>query len=66
MKSTPQSLNSCAKFCTLEFAPLCGSDGRTYSNECLLDVENCKAGVRGDAAITKAHDKACEDVTDSQ
>ena len=54
------NVDNCAKFCTLEFAPLCGSDGRTYSNECLLEVENCKRNLKGDEPVSKAHDKPCE------
>jgi len=40
---------------------LCGSDGKTYSNGCHLEVENCKAKIRGEEEVTKLHDKSCED-----
>ena len=32
----------CGEFCPFIYEPVCGSDGKKYSNECLLDIEKCK------------------------
>lgn len=33
----------CNAVCAPDFRPVCGSDGRTYVNECALRVEACKS-----------------------
>ncbi|XP_035709385.1 agrin isoform X4 [Folsomia candida] len=33
----------CGESCSMDFAPICGSDGKTYSNECIMRQEACRS-----------------------
>ena len=46
----------CPNDCGKDFAPVCGSNGRTYNNHCLLKQESCNKRIR----ITKASDGPCK------
>ncbi|KAJ3103594.1 hypothetical protein HDU97_010014 [Phlyctochytrium planicorne] len=50
------------KICTADFKPVCGSDGKTYTNICQLDVAKCKleASSNGARDLTVKSQGACK------
>eukprot|EP00933_Yihiella_yeosuensis_P084572 TRINITY_DN99127_c0_g1_i1.p1 TRINITY_DN99127_c0_g1~~TRINITY_DN99127_c0_g1_i1.p1 ORF type:complete len:151 (-),score=2.19 TRINITY_DN99127_c0_g1_i1:3-455(-) len=58
-KSSTFENRDCSLMCPMNYAPVCGSDGMTYSNECRLKVAACV----GNADITVVHEGKCEPAT---
>jgi len=36
----------CRTLCAYDYNPVCANDGRTYSNECVMNADACKKRVR--------------------
>ena len=35
--------NGCGRVCSDQYEPVCGTDMKTYSNQCFLEMSNCRA-----------------------
>ena len=46
---------SCNRICTREYAPVCGTDGKTYSTECMMKLMVCGEG----SDVTLKHPGEC-------
>ncbi|XP_040564381.1 agrin [Lepeophtheirus salmonis] len=39
--------NGCGRVCPDSYDPICGTDNKTYSNQCFMEMENCRARSLG-------------------
>ena len=48
--------------CDTTYAPVCGDDGQTYDNDCLLATQNCNKPTFD--LVKKVHDGNCQPTVD--
>ena len=52
--------SGCLKYCTTEFNPVCGSDGKTYGNECMFEIAQCNE-VKHGRNLSIAYEGECKE-----
>eukprot|EP00795_Rhopilema_esculentum_P013365 gene13365-4219_t len=55
-----ESESACNLACTFNYSPVCGSDGQTHSNECVMAMNACRAKT----AIVRLYEGECKHVDD--
>lgn len=57
--TTQAEAPSCSQQCTRIFFPVCGSDGATYDNMCLLEIADCESRAAGGPSVIVVSEGAC-------